>query len=159
MQTFRQFICEGVEEHEKFKDHTQNPYHKILAQHGFEHKETHHRQNPFARDNPRADSTVHVYTHPKHGKSHVVVTQEHDPTVGHGGRKVKGHSFIHRHEQENGIMAPSTGDSKDQLHRSLSGEYGVPKGMEPPKLTAWEKKNPHGASKYKMNEGALSDEE
>jgi hypothetical protein len=147
-------LTEGAEEHEKLKDHTKNPFHSTLMSHGFEHKSTEHQKNRFAPNNPKADSTVHVYTHPKHGKSHVIVSQEHDPSVGHGGRTSKGYSYIHRHEQSNGIMAPSHGDSKVQLHRDLSQDYGVPKGMEAPKLTASEKKYPHTAPKYKMNESS-----
>jgi len=149
MLTFSQFVKEGAEEHTKFADHTKNPFHKTLAAHGFEHKSTTHEKNRFAPDNPKYDSTVHHYTHPQHGKSSVSVTQEHDPTVGHGGQKSSGNSFIHRHEQSNGIIAPSTGDNKNQLHRSLSQEYGVPKGMDAPKPMSWEKHNPF---KYKMNE-------
>lgn len=148
MQTFKQYLTEGAEEHEKYKDHTQNPYHKTLEAHGFKHVSTKHEQNPFAKNNPRADSTVHRYEHPDHGKTSVTVDQEHDATVGHGGQKSKGHSFLHRHEQKNGIMAPSTGDSKNQLHRSLSYHYGVPHGMEAPKLTASERKYPHTAPDY-----------
>ena len=153
MQTFIQYLKEGAEEHEKFKDHTQNPYHKILTQHGFQHVSTEHKQNRFAKDNPKADYTEHRYEHPEHGKSSVIVTQDHAP--GGGGYKYsddKGNSFLHRHEQENKIMAPNTGNSKIQLHRSLSSHYGVPHGMEAPKLTAWEKKSPRFAPQYKMND-------
>lgn len=148
-------LTEGAVEHEKYKDHTKNPYHEILTKHGFQHDSTKHKQNPFAKNNPRADSTVHQYTHPSHGKSSVTVEQEHDPTIGHGGMKSKGHGFLHRHEQENGLISPSSGDSKNQLHQSLSYMYGVPKGMEAPKLTASEKRYPHTAPNYKMNEGVL----
>jgi hypothetical protein len=161
MKTFTQYLKEGVEEHEKLQDHTKNPYHDTLTKHGFQHVETKHEVNPFARNNPRADSTVHRYQHPDHGKSHVIVTQEHDATVGHGGQASKGHGFTHRHEQSNGIMAPNTGDSKVQLHRSLSQHYGVPKGMEAPKLTASEKRYstmPHMKNmvpNYKMNESLI----
>lgn len=155
MKSFSQYrtnLQEGVEEHEKLKDHTKNPYHNLLTQHGWTHQQTLHTKNRLAADNPRADSTVHIYTHPKHEGSSVTVEQEHDPTVGHGGQKSKGHYFSHRHKQENGIIAPSSGDSKPQLHRSLSYHYGVPKGMDAPPLTAWEKKYPRNAPNYKMNE-------
>lgn len=133
-------LIEGAEEHEKFKDHTQNPYHKTLTDHGFVHKSTEHRQNPLARNNPKADQTVHTYTHPNHGKSHVQVRMDH--AIGGGGAVMgrdKGHSYIFRHEQSNGIMAPTVGDNKNQLHRSLSREYGVPAGVKAPKPTKWDK--------------------
>ena len=152
MLSFAQFIVEGDAEHENFKDHTKNPFHQILTQHGWQHQSTEHKKNPFAKDNPRADSTVHRYTHPKHGKSTVDVEQEHDTSIGHGGRKTKTSDFLHRHVQDNGIVAPSRGDSKPQLHQELSYHYGVPKGMQAPKLTASEKKYPHTAPHYKMNE-------
>jgi len=130
-------------------DHTKNPYHEILTKHGFVHAGSKAEKNRFAPD--KHEYVEHVYTHPEHGKSHVVVTQDTKYT-GPKGSDYKPHHFVHRHEQSNGIMAPSSGDSKPQLHRSLSYHYGVPKGMEAPKLTAWEKKYPHGAPKYKMNE-------
>jgi len=149
MKSFLSFIKEGAEEHETVKDHIKNPYHKTLTDHGFQHHSTTHKQNRFAKDNPKADYTEHHYTHPSHGKSHVTVTQEHGKGV-YG----KDHSFIHRHEQSNGIMAPSHGENKNQLHRSLSSAHGVPKGVEAPKLTASEKKYPHTAPKYKMHESS-----
>lgn len=130
-------------------NHTKNPYHEILTKHGFVHAGSKAEKNRFAPD--KHEYVEHVYTHPEHGKSHVVVTQDTKYT-GPKGSDYKPHHFVHRHEQSNGIMAPSSGDSKPQLHRSLSYHYGVPKGMEAPKLTAWEKKYPHGAPKYKMNE-------
>jgi hypothetical protein len=151
-------LKEGVEEHEKLKDHKTNPYHKLLTQHGFVHQSTTHKQNPFAKNNPRYDTTEHFYTHPKHGKSSVKVEMEHDSTIGHGGQKNKGHSYLLRHEQDNGIMAPNRGNSKNQLHQDLSYNYGVPKGMEPPKLTASQRKYPHTAPKYKMNEARFYDQ-
>jgi hypothetical protein len=89
----------------------------------------------------------------------VIVTQEHDPTVGHGGQKSKGYHFLHRHEQSNGIMAPSFGRSKTALHKSLSYHYGVPKGMEAPKLTAAEKKYEHIRPHYKMNEAIVTEKD
>lgn len=117
-------------------DHSSNPYHDILTQHGFQHHATHNK-------NSLGGGTYieHYYTHPAHGKTHVLISN-----FGKGKE-----SFVHRHEQSNGIMAPSHGDNKNQLHRSLSREYGVPKGMEEPKLTAWEKRAPH-PTVYKMNE-------
>jgi len=148
MQTFIQYLKEGVEEHEKLKDHTQNPYHDTLTKHGFQHVSTRHVKSSHDSSG-RHDDTEHVYTHPNHGKTHVIVTQEHDATVGHGGQKSKGHHFLHRHEQSNGLMAPGIGDNKNQLHRSLSREYGVPKGMDAPKTMSWEKHHPY---QYKMNE-------
>ena len=153
-----QALTEGDAEHEKYKDHTKNPYHQILTQHGFVHKSTEHKKNRFAQNNPKADYTEHRYEHPGHGKSHVIVTQDH--SLGGGGyvsSKEKDHSFLHRHEQSNGIMAPETGNSKVQLHRSLSDHYGVPKGATAPKLTASEKRYPHTAPKYKMNEDELDE--
>lgn len=136
-------LREGSEEHEKLKDHTKNPYHATLVGHGFVHQSTTHKQNPFSK-HPKNDYTEHHYTHPLHGKSHVTITQD------HSGEK-KNHHFVHRHEQSNGIMAPATGDNKEQLHRSLSREYGVPKGMKAPKVMSWEK---HDPPHYKMNEDA-----
>jgi hypothetical protein len=137
-------IFEGAETHEHYKDHTKNPYHSTLVGHGFVHQATEHKQNHLNRD-PKHDYTEHRYSHPSHGKSHVIVSQYHDASM------KKNHTFLHRHEQSNGIMAPSHGDNKEQLHRSLSGEYGVPKGMKPPKVMAWEK---HDPPKYKMHEDA-----
>jgi hypothetical protein len=148
-----QTLTEGDAEHEKYKDHTKNPYHQILTQHGFVHKSTEHKKNRFAANNPKADYTEHRYEHPGHGKSHVLITQDH--SKGGGGYSFsddKGHSFIHRHEQSNGIMSPSTGNSKNQLHRSLSYHYGIPKGVKPPPLTAAEKKYSHLKPEYKQNE-------
>jgi len=152
MLSFKQYLLEGAEEHEKFKDHTKNPYHKLLTQHGWQHQKTEHAKNPFAKDNPRADSTTHTYTHPKHEGSSVKIEQEHDTSVGHGGMAAKESTFSHRHKQSNGIIAPSHGETKPQLHRSLSQHYGVPKGMEAPKLTAAEKKYAHIRPAYKHNE-------
>ena len=146
------YFKEGVEEHEKFKDPTQNPFHKILTQHGFQHVSTKHEQNRFNRD-PKHDYTEHRYEHPNHGKSHVIVTQEHGANPAY--KNDKPNHFLHRHEQENKIMAPASGESKGQLHRSLSSYYGVPAGMEAPRLTAWEKKSPRFAPQYKMNEVAI----
>jgi hypothetical protein len=123
-----QAIMEGAEEHETFKDHTKNPYHKVLTQHGFVHKSTEHKANHLVPNNRDADRTEHRYEHPDHGKSHVVVTQDHKR--GGGGfayHDDKGHSWLHRHEQKNGIIAPSSGNTKPQLHRSLSSHYGEPK--------------------------------
>jgi hypothetical protein len=142
-------VNEGAEEHKKFADHTTNPYHKTLAAHGFVHQVTAHKQNPLAPKTPEGkhDYTEHVYKHPAHGKSHVIVTQYHTPGRDHP------HYFLHRHEQSNGIMAPASGENKNHLHRSLSYHYGVPKGMEAPKLTAHEKRMPeHLRHTYKMNE-------
>lgn len=145
-------IAEGVHEHDILKDHTKNPYHSTLTQHGFvHHSSTHHGNHLAVMGSDEHDFTRHVYTHPDHGKSLVSITQYHHPGTGHGGRSVH-HSFIHRHQQSNGIMAPSTGENKNQLHRALSREYGVPKNVPAPKLTAWEKKSGHT---YKMNEGKI----
>ena len=102
-------IDEGTE------DHTKNPFHKVLTQHGFVHKETGERGNKFA---PRHDYIEHTYTHPEHGKSHVKIWQYKDGT--------KPVWFL-RHEQSNGIMAPTHGETKPQLHKTLSREYGEPK--------------------------------
>jgi hypothetical protein len=129
MLNFRQYIAEGAEEHEKFKYHTKNPFHKTLTQHGFTHVpgSTQHKKNLYASSNPKADYTEHRYNHPDHGNSSVIVKQEHDSTVGHGGRKSSGNSYIHRHEQSNKLIAPSVGESKPQLNRSLTSHYGEPK--------------------------------
>lgn len=130
-------LPESEEKHLAYKDPAQSPYHKTLLQHGFQHISTEHKRNPLAPKHVDADYTEHRYTHPDRGKSHVIVRQDH---VRGGGGHVysddKGHSYIFRHEQENGIMAPTTGDSKVQLHRTLSNHYGVPAGVAPPKISA-----------------------
>jgi hypothetical protein len=129
---------EGAAEHEQFKDHTKNPFHKTLTAHGFQHKSTEHKKNQFAANNPNADYTEHRYEHPNHGKSHVIVTQNH----GHTGpyKNKKPYSFTHVHQQPNGIMAPSSGDSKPQLHKSLSREYGEPKNESSQLTTSQQRK-------------------
>ena len=111
-------IKEGAEEHERFKDPAKNPFNKVLTKHGFQCVSVKHQQNYLARNNPKADYTEFIYTHPAHGKSHVLIWLYH----GDGSK-----TFIFRHEQTNGIMAPSTGDTKGQLDRCLTREYGEPK--------------------------------
>lgn len=122
-----------------------HPYEKTLLGHGFELVSSEEKANRLAPESHRYIESV--YTHPNHGKSRVTVSVD---TLGGSG---KGHSFIHHHEQENGIMAPSAGDNPNQLHRSLSREYGVPKGMAVPKTMAWERDRPF---KYRMNEATES---
>lgn len=112
-----ELIEEGSTEHSKYQDHTKNPFHKVLSSHGFVHKKTEHKNNFLAKNNPKADYTEHLYMHPDHGKSSVSVEQNHDGTK----------SFVKRHQQSNGIMAPSRGDTKGQLDRSLTREYGPAK--------------------------------
>jgi hypothetical protein len=46
-----------------------NPYHKILTQHGFNHKSSHDVKHKISDNN----FTSHKYEHPEHGKSHVEV--------------------------------------------------------------------------------------
>ncbi len=125
MLSFKQFINEGVEEHEKLKDHTKNPFHKILTNYGFIHQSTTHKQNPLAKNNPKADHTDHLYTHSNHGKSHVIVTMDHGKSSAYKNDKM--YSWLHRYEQENKIISPSHGDSKPQLAKSLTSHYGEPK--------------------------------
>lgn len=96
-------------------DHAKNPFHRVLTQHGFQHVKSEDKVNNL--DPKKSTYTEHTYAHPAHGKSHVRVAQEHS-----GGKP----SWIHRHEQSNGIMAPSQGDTKPQLHRNLSRNYGEP---------------------------------
>lgn len=114
---------EGVEHHEALADHTKNPYHKVLMSHGFVHHSTTHEPNRLA-PSPENDATVHRYVHPGHGKSHVIITQYHTNSGAYGKQGAYNAYWLHRHEQTNGIMAPSHGETKPQLDRSLSREYG-----------------------------------
>jgi hypothetical protein len=111
-------VREGVEEHEKFSDHTKQHYHKILAERGWEHQNTSHKQNGFSKD-PKHDYTEHVYTHPQHPGSSVTITQEHS-TI----RNEKPTHWRHFYMQSNGIRAPSVGDSRPQLIKTLDRNYG-----------------------------------
>ena len=100
-----------------------NPFHKVLTKHGFQHVSTSDKKNYMG--NPAHGHYIdHVYKHPDHGKSHVVVS-EHHANKTHPGDKP--FDWIHRHEQKNGIMAPSSGDTKPQLDRNLTRHYGEPK--------------------------------
>ena len=96
------YIHEHPESHyatgRKYDDHTKNPFHKVLAAHGFKHYTTEHK--PFHLT-PKHNYTEHTYRHPDHGHSQVIVTQEHEKT-----RNVKPYYWIHRHEQRNGLFAP-----------------------------------------------------
>jgi hypothetical protein len=114
-----ELVNEGAEEHASLADPTKTVYHKTLVKHGFNHEKTEHKKNHLAPNNKDADYTQHIYRHPNHGKSYVVITQEHKVR-----RNEKPHSFRFYHEQENGIMAPCVGDSKNQLDSALSREYG-----------------------------------
>jgi len=116
-------------------------FHAMLDKHGFTHSHTNKEMM-----GTKHEYHNHIYKHPNHGKSSVTITHYMDNSA---------NRFIHRHEQSNGILAPSTGDNANQLHRSLSREYGVPKGMKVPKLTAWEKSSGH-APKYKQNEDVVT---
>jgi hypothetical protein len=113
MLKFLQYLSEGSEEHAALSDHTKSPYHKIMTKHGFEHKETKHVQNPFAKNNPKADSTEHHYAK---GPHHTVILHPHDNSKPH---------WRHYHKQDNGITAPSHGDTKPQLDKMLHREYGT----------------------------------
>lgn len=120
-------LLEGAAEHEALKDHTKNPYHKVITKHGFVHSETRHKQNHLVRNDPRADYTEHVYkgTKPGHRDSHIIVTQYHTD-YGKVYKDDKRHYWLYRYQQENGIMAPSHGTTKPQLDRALTRDFGPP---------------------------------
>lgn len=135
----------GAEEHEKYKDHTKNPYYKVLTAHGFKHVSTEHKQNRFATNNPKHDYTEHLYKHPKHGKSHVVITQEHTKM-----RSDPQNHWLHRHEQSNGTMAPCHGNTKPQLDRDLTENYGGKSDK-----AAFERTDKHTKHVYALDKGTI----
>lgn len=106
----------GEAEHEKFKDHTKNPYHKIAMAHGFTHESTTHEKNRFAKDNPKADYTRHVYKHPE---GHVLRAEQAHGHVSAYAKEPSNTWFLY-HKQRNGITAPSSGNSKPSLERTLT---------------------------------------
>lgn len=94
-------------------DHTQNPHHKVLTQHGFVHLKSFDTKN-------LGHSSHHIYTHPDHGRSHVEIMHHVD---GSGKMTTHNTSWHHRYEQDNGILAPSYGDSKPSLNKDLTRQY------------------------------------
>jgi hypothetical protein len=111
---------------QKFENPAANPYHKTLMKHGFTPVSSQAKANRFAKDNPNADYTEHVYKHPKlGGNNQVIVTQYHGKTSPY--RTDKPHGWHLRYEQSNKIIAPTTGDTKPQLDRALTHHYGEPK--------------------------------
>lgn len=95
-------------------DPAKNPFHKILIERGFKYESTAEKPNRYAATRRDADYIEHVYRHPTKPKDHVRVWLYKDGTK----------SFHQRFEQENGIIAPSYGDTKPQLVKALNFDYG-----------------------------------
>lgn len=90
-------------------DHEKGKFHKTLLKHGFLHHSSTFSDNI-------SPVTTHHYIHPSHGRSHVDVMHFHK-----GGNE----SWIHRHEQSNGIVAPyAHGETKPRLDKHLGEIYG-----------------------------------
>lgn len=94
-------------------DHTQNPHHKVLTQHGFVHQRSFETKN-------LGHAYHHVYAHPDHGKSHVEIMTFPDRE---GKMTVHNTSWHHKYEQSNGILAPSSGRTKPSLDKDLTQQY------------------------------------
>jgi|SRR6185312_190988 len=121
---FHKAFVPTVKTHEDFKDHTKNPYHKILTNHGFSHVSTEHKHNSLAPNNPKGDYTEHKYTKSNsHGSNpHVVNVWQHHYVK----PKDKPTTWTLYYRQHNGITAPSQGDTKPQMDKALthlSGKY------------------------------------
>jgi len=101
---------------ESVSDFPPSPFDKILKSHGFVLVSSGEQKNQFApKTSNQHDHIEYRWTHPAHGKSHVLIWMYRD------GKK----HWILRHEQSNGIMAPTSGDTKGQLERALTYEYGA----------------------------------
>jgi len=96
-----------------------NPFHKILTRFGFKCTTTNlDVPNRFKKTSLYNEF---IYTNPAYGKSHVIVWMYQDDS----GVYQKTKTWIFRHEQSNGIMSPTTGDTKGQLERALTRVYGT----------------------------------
>jgi hypothetical protein len=92
-------------------------YDAVLDKHGFNHVSSEDKLSRFSKD-PQHGYTQHVFQNPDHGKSSVVVRDHND------GKS----DWFQYHEQPNGIMAPTTGETKPSLDKILTHHYGEPKG-------------------------------
>lgn len=126
-----EMLNEVAEAHEKLKDHTKNPFHKILTKHGFTHVATHDKKNHLAPNDPNGDYTQHIYTKPSHNpdKPHQVrIEQAH--TAYYGSVSRDKNTWFHFHVQSNNIVAPGYAYSKPSLDKSLTRQYGTPVNEE-----------------------------
>lgn len=90
--------------------HENSDFHKVLTKHGFQY----HSTNFIDHKNKENSRFQHTYGHPDHEKDKV--------QVWHWGSGDK--SYHGRHKQKsNDILAPSTGDTKGQLDRTLTRHY------------------------------------
>ena len=123
---FIQFLHESAEQHEKFKDHTKNPFYKVIAKYGLKHVKTELTRNNFAPKSlgDKADITVHTYIgpndNPEKPSTKVVVEQDH--VRGQGGyvrSDDKGYDWRGGYRQDNGIWSPASGSTKPGLESLL----------------------------------------
>lgn len=99
-----------------------SPFDKILLSYGFTHRSSAVESNRFNRD-PKHDIERHIWDH-KPGRSHAEIWMY------RSGEK----HFIVRWEQPNGIMSPTTGDTKGQLERTLARDFKL--------VEAWQSATP-----------------
>lgn len=116
MKLFKKLI-EGADEHEVLKNPAKNPFHSLLTQYGFHLDKVTHEKNQFApaSDAGKSDYTQFIYKHPQHGKTFVAVWLYHTKD-----RRGRDKTWIMKWEQSNGIMAPTSGDTKPQLAKTLA---------------------------------------
>lgn len=126
--TFIRFLQESAEQHEKFKDHTKNPFYKVIQKYGLKHVKTELTRNKFAPTSlgDKADITVHKYVGPNDDvtseKPEIRITVEQDHVRGQGGHVYsddKGYDWAGGYRQDNGIWAPAHGSTKPGLDKFL----------------------------------------
>lgn len=96
------------------QDHTAHPFHKVLEKHGYVYDSS---QNAALLGNPRNGTyTEHLYKHPNPNNSSTVrISAAHqEPRTG------SKYFWQHRGQQKNGLMAPSTGETKPGLDKRLT---------------------------------------
>jgi hypothetical protein len=111
-----------------------SPFDKILTAYGFTHRSSAVEPNRFNKD-PKHDMERHIWDH-KPGRSHAEVWMY------RSGDK----HWIVRWEQPNGIMSPTSGDTKGQLERTLERDFS--------KLhEGWDQSGPPANSKWTGEHG------